>query len=127
MPVLKKAVHERFAQVFAVNGNASEAYRIATGKAASHNARFHAERWTTKDHILKRIAEIMDEAAAKCSKTKEDMLDWHCRVMDGKLKATLSQQKSAEAISRMCGYNAPEKTELSGDDSLQRFLESIVK
>jgi hypothetical protein len=47
-------------------------------------------------------------------KTREEIIEWHSAVIDGKIKPTLAQQKSADALRRMCGWNEPDKIDVSG-------------
>lgn len=63
MPALKNARHERFAQAYAVNSNASEAWRKAGGKG--DNANVLGSKWLAKVSIKARVEELRAKADTK--------------------------------------------------------------
>jgi hypothetical protein len=52
-----------------------------------------------------------------------ELIEWHSRVIDGKIKPSAAQQKSADALCRMCGWNEPEKLDVSGDLTVSQEIE----
>ena len=60
------------------------------------------------------IAEIKAEAARNCARSKQDIMDWLGRVIDGRESVTPEQLKAAEILNRMTGWNEPEKLDVAG-------------
>jgi hypothetical protein len=45
---------------------------------------------------------------------RQDVIDWLCQVIDGKIEPSMAQLKSSEILCRMCGWNEPDKLDVSG-------------
>lgn len=112
MPALKNPKHEAFAQLFAVSGNASAAWREVTGK--TKDADKHAAEFGVIRGMAERIAEIKAITAAKSERKKEELYAFLWRAVDGHEEVSAEQLRAAEIIARMTGWNEPEKVEHSG-------------
>jgi hypothetical protein len=112
MPALKNPKHERFAQLYAVSGNASAAWREATGKTKDADA--HSASFMVIHGMKERIEEIRAVTAAKSERKKEDLYAFLWRAVDGVEEVKAEQLRAAEIIARMTGWNEPEKVEHSG-------------
>ncbi len=112
MPALKNPKHERFAQLFAVSGNASAAWREVTGKTKDADAR--SASFMVIHGMKARIDEIRAGTAAKSERKKEELYAFLWRAVDGVEEVKPEQLRAAEIIARMTGWNEPEKVEHSG-------------
>ena len=112
MPALKNPKHEQFAQNFCICGNASEAWRQATGK--TKDADTHAAEFMVIHGMKERIDEIRSAMAEKTERKKEDLLKFVWDVIDGAVEANPQQLRAAELLGRMHGWNEPEKVETDG-------------
>jgi hypothetical protein len=101
--------HEMFAQAYVVSGNASEAYRRAFENKA--NADVHAAGLIVNPSICERISELRAKTAQRVEKSREDIVDFLCQIVDERRVATKEQLKAAELLNKMCGWNEPEKVE----------------
>ena len=112
MPALKNPKHERFAQLFAVSGNASAAWREVTGKVKDANV--HGDEFMAVHGMKARIEEIRAGTAEKSERKKEELYSFLWQAVDGAIEVRPEQLRAAEIIARMTGWNEPEKVEQSG-------------
>lgn len=132
MPALKNIRHERFAQEYAQNGNASEAWRQATGKVKDADA--HAATFMVINGMQARIQEIRQAQADKAELKKDDLRRWCERILlakpseasddsdicetvmtkAGPFTSLCSKQGAFDRLAKLCGYFEPEKQEHSG-------------
>lgn len=112
MPALKNIKHEQFAQNFCICGNASEAWRQATGKTKDANV--HADEFMAVHGMKDRINEIRAAMAEKTERKKEDLVKFIWDVVDGAIEADPQQLRAAELLGRMHGWNEPDKVETDG-------------
>jgi phage terminase small subunit len=119
MPALKNPKHESFAQAYAVIGNASEAWRRATGRKKDADVR--AAEFMSQRSIKQRIAEIRAVTSLKSDKSKADLRRWLGEIIDGRIEAEPVQLRAGEILARMCGWNEPDKLEE------QRKIEIVIR
>ena len=112
MPALKNPKHERFAQLFAVSGNASAAWREVTGKTKDANV--HGDEFMAIHGMKARIDEIRAGTAAKSERKKSELYDFLWQAVDGEIEVKPEQLRAAEIIARMTGWNEPDKIETDG-------------
>lgn len=112
MPALKNPKHERFAQLFAVSGNASAAWREVTGKTKDADA--HSASFMVIHGMKARIDEIRAGTAAKSERKKSELYDFLWQAVDGEIEVKPEQLRAAEIIARMTGWNEPDKIETDG-------------
>jgi hypothetical protein len=144
MPELSSARHELFAQGVASGLTGSEAYRRAIGKGK--NADVHAAEFMARPGIKERIAEIRDAAAEKSELKREEVLKFLADVIRtpaGEVSKSShlcqSFKDTAEVhqirmpdklaaiaqLSKLCGWNEPEKVEHGATDTLTEFLRKL--
>jgi Terminase small subunit len=126
VPELKSLRQERFCLLYAVLGNASEAYRQAGYQ--TKNADVNAAQLMVRPSIVSRIAEINAQIAPKKVRNREGVIEWlddlMSRPADEPVKWS-DKLRAAEIICRMCGYNAPDQIELSAGSPLTRYLSDL--
>jgi hypothetical protein len=126
MPELKNIRQERFCLLYAVLGNASEAYRQAGYQ--TNNADVNAAQLMVKPSIVSRIAEINAQIAPKKVRNREGILEWlddlMSRPADEPVKWS-DKLRAAEIIARMCGYNAADRVEVHAGDSLNNYIVAL--
>lgn len=125
MPALKNPKHERFAQLFAVSGNASAAWREVTGKTKDANV--HGDEFMAIHGMKARIEEIRAGTAAKSERKKEELYAFLWQAVDGEIEVKPEQLRAAEIIARMTGWNEPEKIKHSGSVGLEVLSEAVAK
>jgi predicted ATPase with chaperone activity len=113
MPALKNIKHEMFAQNYCICGNASEAWRQATGK--TKDADTHAAEFMVVRGMKERIDEIKEITANRSERKKEELVKFIWDVVDGHIEADPQQLRAAELLGRMHGWNEPEKSDVTGE------------
>lgn len=113
MPALKNIKHEMFAQNYCICGNASEAWRQATGKTKDANV--HADEYMAVHGMKERINEIKQISAQKSERKKEELVKFIWDVVDGHIEADPQQLRAAELLGRMHGWNEPDKSDVTGE------------
>jgi phage terminase small subunit len=90
LPALTNPRHERFAQELAKGKSADEAYQVAGYKADRSNA----AKLTTKNHVLTRVAELVERGAIRAEVTLQSLID---EAEEVRLKA-IEWRQGASAI-----------------------------
>ena len=141
MPIVRNPRHELFAQQIASGTcSAAEAYRRAGGR--TKNADVIASRWLRKVSIKERIAELKGRTAEKCEMTREQTV----RALSGIIQARPSEASLENSlcetvmtkvgpaavfpsklgaiaqITKMCGWNEPERHEHGASNELTEIL-----
>jgi len=144
MPALKNPKHEAFAQEFVLTGNASEAWRRATGK--TEGADKYAAEFGVIRGMAERIAEIQSEQASKSELSKEYLRNWCERIITAKpsaasedsdicetvmtkmgpFTALCSKMAAFDRLAKLCGHFAPDKVEHSGTVGLEGLTEAVA-
>jgi hypothetical protein len=89
--MLKNPKDEAFCQAFVRSGNASEAWRAATGK--TKNADVHAAEFMVKHGIKDRIAEIRKEMEQEFGMERKE---WLLRLLNLADRARIAEDRTAE-------------------------------
>lgn len=148
MPAMENPRHEAFAQAYARTGNASEAFRATEPEAeAAENANVNGHKWLINRHIQARVAELRIVMAAECDMTRQEAVDILVRIirsapdeaaMDnplcdlkmskaGPFACFPDKLRALERLSKMVGWEAPEKKEISGTLTIEGVIADIVK
>jgi hypothetical protein len=112
--------HIKFAQHYAENGNASQAYLFAYPGVTYGSARELGSNLLTNVDVQALIDQYKEELSIKFSVTKEKMMKELIEVAEearvaGNLNAF---SKMKEMIIKMCGFYAPEKIEHTGNQPI---------
>ena len=114
MTVLKNPRHEKFAAAVALGVSQAEAYR----KAGFRGDRAAASRLAEKVNISQRIVELKNEAATQCGIDRQKFSARLAECFNGKVTMRLDQLKAGEMLAKACGWNEPEKIEVSGQQDV---------
>ena len=114
MTVLKNPRHEKFAAAVALGVSQAEAYR----KAGFRGDRRAASKLAEKDDISRRIAELRKEASDQCDIDRKKFSARLADCFNGKVALRLDQLKAGEMLAKACGWNEPEKIEVSGQQDV---------
>lgn len=108
--------HIKFAQHYAENGNATQAYLFAFPGVAYTSAKTEGQRLLTYPFIIDQIEQYKEELSIKFDVTKEKMMKELTEVAEeARISGNLNAfSKMKEMIIKMCGLYAPEKVEHSG-------------
>ena len=101
--------HERFAQLYAVTGNASMCYRKAGYSAKDADTAGH--RLSVNVRIRARVAFLKVEAAKTTRIGKERLLEILSDAVEGKVEIDSNRLKAGEMLAKMCGWNEPEQVD----------------
>jgi hypothetical protein len=141
MPVLDNPRHEKFAQLRASGKTGSDSYRGVAG-ANAKNPDVMADKWQRAPEIAARIKELQAEASARCSLTREQLVESLAQMYQGKPgEATLDnplcdslitrgqrfavfppKATIAAQLAKLCGWDAPTKLEVEAGENLSSFL-----
>lgn len=131
MPELRNPRWEKFAQAYLLSGNASEAFRRAGYRADPYQ---NANKLTSNPCIKQRMIELRAEALFNVQLTREKIAGFYGRAMvtpvgeltpDHPLAQSyevtekgikvrgVDKVASAQALSRMMGYDAPQQVEVT--------------
>ena len=127
MPVLENSRHEKFAQAVANGANASEAYRQVSAKRAWKRADAHAYEWMRNSGISERIAELKQRTEAKADITRAEIikiLAGYARSHPGDYPHD-TRLRAIQQLTKMTGWDAPDKVELSADNELTELLKRL--
>ena len=144
MPALGQIRHERFCQLYARLGNASEAYRQAGYQGK--NADVLSAQLLVNPSICKRIREICEDQAKKCEITKDQLRQFLVSIIlaqpeDANFNNPLcevamtkagpaavfpSKLGAAAQLAKLTGWNEVEKVSVEAGDTLSAFLRQIV-
>lgn len=109
---------EKFCQEYVTTGNASEAYRRSYNCSKSKDTTINrkAKEMMDMDKISARIKELQGEESKKHSKTRDDIIEDLVYVIDKFKKTgnfTNHTLKAIEIMNKMCGWNEPDKAEVT--------------
>jgi hypothetical protein len=146
MPRLRKQTYEIFSQFAASGLSLAESYRRTTGRTA--HADVKGSQWHRYAGVKERITELKAENAKRSQMTREELLDFYAEVIrtpadsvpagspviqayeqdgEGRVKLRICDKVTAgAALQKMCGWNEPEKLELSSD-TLSHYLLELRK
>lgn len=109
--------HIKFAQHYAEKGNATQAYLFAYGPDITYgSARELGSNLLTNVDVQALIEQYKEELAMKFSVSRESLVKDLLEIKDAqKTDNAQAAIKAIEVISKMLGYNAPDKIEHSGN------------
>ena len=146
MPVLKNVKHEKFAQLCAIGLPRAEAYRRVAGANAGKNADANSDDWLNARGVRERLRQLQERNSRKSEMTREELLAFYADVIrtpadevpagspviqayeatPGGRKIRICDKVAAgAALSKMTGWNVPEKFELGASDSLKSYLTEL--
>jgi Terminase small subunit len=123
--VLDNARHERFAQL--VSDGKSEMASFAEAGYSAKSAKQNAHRLSENEGVKARIAELQARAEANCDLTRAEVFASFALAQldpdepisyDAKLKAIA-------LLSKMCGWDSPEKHEVGPNNELTELLKRL--
>lgn len=141
---LPDAEHEKFAQLFATECSAAEAWRQATKGDPTHSDA-NGAKWAVKGSIPERVAFLKKEGADKWRIDKEKYGRWledillakpmeaaddsviSATVMTkaGPFTAILDKLGAAEKLAKLRGFNEPDKVAVSVDDARLEWAQRV--
>ena len=145
MPILKNQRHEVFAQGIAKGLSASDAFRVVT-PGNPKNVDIKACQMRRQRGVEERIRELRAENARKSEMTRGELLAFYAAVIRtpadrvppgspviqsyeqdsaGRVKVRICDKATSGAqLAKMCGWNEPDKVEMSAD-SLTSYLREL--
>jgi len=107
--------HDKFCQHYAEYGNATQAYLFAFPKVTYGSARELGARMLSVDEIAEKIEQIKEEFAVEYKQSKDGTIrDLINSAEEAKAQGQFSAYaKLREMIIKMCGFYAPEKSEIT--------------
>jgi hypothetical protein len=143
MPRLRKIAYEKFAQFAASGLSLAESYRRTTGQIK--NADVKGTQWHGYAGIKGRIAELKAQNAQRAQMTREELMAFYAAVIrtpadkvpagspviqayeqdsEGRVKLRICDKAAAGGqLAKMCGWNEPDKVEMSADSLTSYLLE----
>ena len=146
MPRLRKIAYEKFAQFVASGLSLAESYRRTTGQ--TKNADVKGTQWHGYAGIKERIAELKAQNAQRAQMSREELMAFYADVIrtpadqvpagspviqayemtESGHKVRIADKIAAgAALSRMTGWNSPERLEMSSDSLGSYLLELRAK
>jgi hypothetical protein len=142
MPRLRKQSYEIFAQFVASGLSFAESYRRTTGRSAHSDVK--GTQWHGYAGVKGRITELKAENAKRSQLTRDQAIEWLTNLIQtpiasvgpdsplvqsyetdsaGNVKVRLADKISGmQQLSKMTGWNEPERFAVSADDSLTRYI-----
>ena len=120
--------HEKYCQNLILGMSQTDAYLKAGYKDTPHT-RNRASKLSTINHIVVRIEELREKTAEKFEITKDKLLAELAKTAISKVEDKVRHSdklKATEIINKMCGYNEPEKVDLTGK-SIEKIGDAIQK
>ncbi len=138
----RKIAHEKFAQFVASGLSLAESYRRTTGQ--TRNSDVKGTQWYGYAGIRQRIAELKEQNAKRAQMTREELLVFYAEVIrtpadqvpagspviqayemtESGPKIRICDKAAAGAqLAKMCGWNEPDKVEMSADSLTSYLLE----
>lgn len=125
MPILQNSRHERFAQLVAAGMSGTEAYERAGYSGDYPNS--SAARLSAKDSVSARISELKAKSEAKAGITRGEIIEIlaeYARVHPMEYPHDV-RLKAVAQLTKMCGWDAADKVELSADNELSELLKRL--
>lgn len=138
---------EKFCQHYCETGKQGESYEVANPGVSKAVASSMAWKWLRKQKIQDRISEITKENRELCRLNREEMLEYAAGVMmtpigeideyspfceemsdteHGRKLKMFSKSSAFDKIVKLCGYNEPEKLEVTADDEVKDMLRELT-
>ena len=139
----RKIAYEEFAEFAASGLSLAESYRRTTGQ--TKNADVKGTQWHGYAGIKERIAELKNRMLDRAQMTRDELLAFYAEVIrtpadqvpagspviqayeqdsEGRVKVRICDKATSGAqLARMCGWNEPDKVEMSADSLTSYLLE----
>lgn len=116
---------KRFAELYHLCGNATEAYLGAYG-GEYDNAKANGSRLLANDNVSQYVEELKAEARSEFKVTRSDMLELFHGIATDKEEETRDRISAGKEVCRIMGFYATEKVELSASSEVEAMLSRVM-